>query len=191
MRMISVEDFEGTFDAAAAAVELVDLMQQREADGRRNGVVCVAEGLADMLPADQRPSEVDEHGHPVLRSVQIGGMLAAAMEAEYLARTGRKPAVRYKQVGYETRCSEPKAFDLLLGCQLGVGAYRALVEEGLSGVMVSVEGQLDLRYVPFDELVDPVTLVTKVRMIPAGSDFQRLARALEYPSAAADPTDGA
>ena len=180
VRMISVEDFEDRFDAATAAVELVDLMQVREADGRSYGVVCVAEGLADMLPDDQRPSEVDEHGHPVLRSVQIGGLLAGAMEAEYLARTGRKAAVRYKQVGYETRCSEPKAFDLLLGCQLGVGAYRALVEEGLSSVMVSIEGQLDLRYVPFSELVDPETLVTKVRMIPTGSDFHRLARALEY-----------
>ena len=50
----------------------------------------------------------------------------------------------------------------------------------VTAVMVSVEGQLDLRYVPFDELVDPVTIVTKVRMIPTGSDFHRLARALEY-----------
>jgi 6-phosphofructokinase 1 len=190
VRMISVEDFEDRFDAAACARELVDLMLAREAAGRHYGVVCLAEGLADMLPDDQRPSEVDEHGHPVLRSVQIGGHLAAAMEAEYTARTGRKAAVRYKQVGYETRCSDPGAFDLLLGCQLGVGAYRALVEEGLSAVMVSIEGQLGLHYVPFSDLVDPETLRTKVRMIPAGCDFQRLARALEYPMDGNGPARG-
>ncbi len=59
------------------------------------------------------------------------------------------------------------------------GAYRALVEEKLNGVMVSVSGQLDLHYVPFEELVDPETLVTKVRFIDLDSDFHRLARFLE------------
>ena len=48
--------------------------------------------------------------------------------------------------------------------------------------MVSVSGQLNLNYVPFENLVDPETLVTVVRYIQPGSDFQRLARFLEvYP----------
>lgn len=67
----------------------------------------------------------------------------------------------------------------MLGSQLGVGAYQALVEEKLNGVMVSAFGQLELRYVPFDELVDPSTLVTKVRYVETTSDFHRLARFLE------------
>jgi 6-phosphofructokinase 1 len=67
----------------------------------------------------------------------------------------------------------------MLGSQLGIGAYRALVEEGLDGHMVSVSGQLDLHYVPFKELVDPKTLLTEVRFIRPGSDFHRLARFLE------------
>ena len=66
----------------------------------------------------------------------------------------------------------------MLGCQLGQGAYRALVEKGLDGHMVSVSGQLDLRYVPFNELVDPETLVTNVRYIQSGSDFYLLAHSL-------------
>jgi 6-phosphofructokinase 1 len=45
--------------------------------------------------------------------------------------------------------------------------------------MVSVSGQLDLHYVPFEDLVDPDTLVTKVRFIESGCDFQLLARFLE------------
>ena len=45
-----------------------------------------------------------------------------------------------------------------------------------------VSGQLNLNYVPFDTLIDPETLVTAVRFIQPGSDFQRLARSLEsYP----------
>jgi 6-phosphofructokinase 1 len=54
-----------------------------------------------------------------------------------------------------------------------------MAEEGLNGVMVSVVGQLDLHFVPFEELVDPDTLVTKTRFIQPGSDFHRLARFLE------------
>ena len=34
------------------------------------------------------------------------------------------------QLGYEARCALPHAFDVILGSQLGVGAYRALVENG-------------------------------------------------------------
>jgi len=83
------------------------------------------------------------------------------------------------QLGYECRCAKPLAYDVILGSQLGVGAYRALIEEKLNGVMVSVSGQFQLRYVPFEELVDPATLVTLVRHIIPGSDFHRLARFLE------------
>jgi 6-phosphofructokinase 1 len=82
-------------------------------------------------------------------------------------------------LGYEARCAKPTAFDAILGSQLGVGAYRALVQENLNGVMVSVSGQFKLTYVPFDKLVDPQTLVTVVRHIEYGSDFHRLARFLE------------
>ncbi|MCU0872020.1 MAG: 6-phosphofructokinase, partial [Pirellulaceae bacterium] len=65
------------------------------------------------------------------------------------------------------------------GSQLGVGGFRALAEKKLDGVMVSLKGQLELCYVPFEELVDPETLVTVVRHIEPGSDFHRLARFLE------------
>ena len=93
---------------------------------------------------------------------------------EYNRQTGRHRKVNALQLGYEARCAKPHAFDVMLGSQLGVGAYRALVEERLNGVMVSVSGQLQLEYVPFDDLVDPETLVTVVRYIEPESDFQQL-----------------
>jgi len=179
-RMMSVEDFEEGFDAQKVAAHIVDLMLARASDGREYGVVCIAEGLAESLPEAQRPTVVDEHGNSILGTVRIGEVLAAAVEREYERRTGVPKKVRAKQIGYETRCAEPGAFDVMLGSQLGVGAYRALAEEELSGVMVSVQDQLDLKYVPFDELIDPETFKTRVRYIHKGSDFYRLARSLEY-----------
>ncbi|MBE0416907.1 MAG: 6-phosphofructokinase [Coriobacteriia bacterium] len=179
-RMLSVEDFDADFDVRATAEEMVDLVLAREHDGRRHGIICVAEGLADLLPDNQRPQTVDEHGNIQLGAAHVGKTLAEEMERVYVERTGRGVKVRHKQIGYETRCAEPSAFDVLLGTQLGVGAHRAIVEERLSGHMVSVEKQLELKYVPFDDLIDPETLKTRVRLIERESDFYRLARSLEY-----------
>ena len=179
-RMISVEDVEGEFDLEQVADDLAQLMEARLRDGREYGVVCVAEGLADHLPEGQRPQETDQHGNVILGAAQIGWMLAEATEKRFNERTGMNMKVRHKQVGYEARCADPVAFDVLMGTQLGTGAYRALVLHGLTGHMVSVEKQLELTYVPFDDLIDPATLKTRVRFIEKDSDFYRLARALEY-----------
>ncbi len=121
----------------------------------------------------------DEHGHISLGRIDLGKLVAHVVAERYEARTGAAKKVTGLQLGYETRCAPPHAFDVMLGSQLGIGAYRALVEEGLDGHMVSVSGQLDLHYVPFKELVDPDTLRTEVRFIQRGSDFHRLARFLE------------
>jgi 6-phosphofructokinase 1 len=179
-RMLSVEDVDDIWDLEAYAEEMVELMLVRAADHREYGVICVAEGLVERLPDDQRPHEVDAHGNSMLGTVRIGDRLGAAIETAYEKRTGINIKVRSKQIGYEARCASPVAFDILLGSQLGVGAYRALVIECLSGHMVSVRDQLQLVYVPFGELIDPDTLRTRVRYIEKDSDFYRLARALEY-----------
>ena len=97
----------------------------------------------------------------------------------YKQATGQSRRVKGVKLGYEARCAKPHAFDVMLGSQLGVGAYRALVEQNRNGVMVSIKGQLELHYEPFENLVDAKTLVTKVRYIEPGNDFHRLARFLE------------
>jgi len=68
---------------------------------------------------------------------------------------------------------------VILGSQLGVGAYRALAEKNLSGVMVSVSGQLNLVFAPFEELIHPETLRAVPRPIQPGEGFHQLARYLE------------
>ncbi len=160
---------------------IVDTMIAREEQGGREyGVIVLAEGLAESLPMstlDGIPR--DEHGHISMSDVNLYSMAADLIAKRYEERTGRKRRVKGLQLGYESRCSQPTAFDAMLGSQLGVGAYLALVERGLNGVMVSTEKQLDLLYVPFEELVDPETLITVVRHIEPGSDFHRLARFLE------------
>ncbi|MCO6455835.1 MAG: 6-phosphofructokinase [Pirellulaceae bacterium] len=159
---------------------IVKTMLAREAEGKEFGVVVIAEGLAEYLPMEQLVGVPrDDHGHIRITHVDLGKTFARLVGEEYERQTKRKRKVTGVQLGYEARCAKPHAFDVMLGSQLGVGAYRALVEERLNGVMVSVVGQLELHYEPFENLVDPQTLVTKVRYIDTASDFHRLARFLE------------
>ena len=159
---------------------MVDMMLAREREGREYGTIVVAEGMAEYLPAKYLEGvSRDDHGHINIASINLCAVMSGLLSQRYTDRTGKTRKVNGLQMGYEARCAPPHAYDVMLGSQLGVGAYRALVEEKLNGVMVSVSGQLDLHYVPFDELVDPQTLVTKVRFIQPNCDFHRLARFLE------------
>lgn len=160
---------------------IVDQMLDREElEGKQFGVVVVAEGLVEFLDAATlKDVPRDAHGHISVAQVDLARMLSRLVEQEYHKRTGVKRRVKPLQLGYESRCARPHAFDVMLGSQLGVGAYRALMEEGLSSVMISTSGQLDLQYVPFETLVDPDTLVTVVRFVKPDSDFHKLARFLE------------
>jgi 6-phosphofructokinase 1 len=155
-------------------------MRVRDKDNKPFGVIVLAEGLAEYMP--QKFLEGiprDDHGHIAIAQVNLARTISKLVGDEYKRQTGQSRKITGLQLGYEARCALPHAFDVMLGSQLGVGAYRALVEEGLNGVMISVTGQLNLNYVPFETLVDPETLVTVVRFIPTGSDFHRLARFLE------------
>ncbi len=163
------------------AKRIVATMRVREeAEGKEFGVIVIAEGLVEYLPNKHIEGVPrDPHGHIAVSKFNLSRLMSDLVSQEYSNQTGRTRKVTGMQLGYECRCARPQAFDVMLGSQLGVGAYRALVEKRLDGVMVSVSGQLDLNYVPFSRLVDPATLVTVVRYIEPGSDFHRLARFLE------------
>lgn len=160
---------------------IVRTMRVREEEEKKSfGIIVMAEGLAEFLPNSFLEGVPrDEHGHISISQVNLGRTFAKLVSQEYKKQTGKSRKVTGLQLGYECRCAKPHAFDVMLGSQLGVGAYRALVEEKLNGVMVSVSGQLELNYVPFRTLVDPDTLVTVVRYVKPDSDFHRLARFLE------------
>jgi len=159
---------------------IVATITAREKEGKEYGVIVIAEGLAEFLPSKFLEGiGRDDHGHINISAVNLHDLFAELISKEYHKITGKKRKITPVQIGYEGRCAKPHAFDVMLGSQLGVGAYRALVEKRLNGVMVSVSGQLQLEYVPFDDLVDPNTLVTVVRYIETDSDFHRLTRFLE------------
>jgi len=182
----TVENSDGTKETRkimqmdAVLAKMVAMMIAREKLGRNYGVLVIAEGLAEFLPESYLQGiPRDEFGHLAVANADVGKIVAKHLAAAYKKATGKTRKINGLQMGYESRCCVPTAFDVMLGSQIGIGAYRALIEEKLNGVMISVGGQFDMSFVPFEQLVDPVTLVTRVRFIDRKSDFHRMARLLE------------
>ena len=184
--VLGVEDVQGVLRGADGKLDpdalvnvIVELITTREARGKRYGVVVLAEGLAELLPESELSGVGrDAYGHISFSSFDLARVFAARVSARYKQRTARSVKVTGVQIGYESRCAAPHAFDVLLGSQLGLGAYRALVDEGLDGHMVSITGQLDLRYLPFAKLIGEGTLTPAVRYVDPDSDFHRMSRQL-------------
>jgi 6-phosphofructokinase 1 len=164
----------------AVVGRIVATMRAREREKKMFGVVVLAEGLTRFLPAAYLGGQAeDSFGNISLAQISLANIFTNLVHEEYLQQIGEGRKVVGIQLGYESRCARPHAYDVVLGSQIGVGAYRALIEKQLDGVMVSVSGQVQLQYVPFEDLVEQQTLKTIIRCMTPGSDFHRLARFLE------------
>ncbi len=167
----------------------VDVVLEREKEGKPSFVAVVSEGLAEFLPLSEmkmclsddeyRSLKPDSFGHFPVSQLKYSSRLGRLISEEYKKRTGNSKKMNGVQFGYEVRCGIPTAFDVILGSQIGVGAYRALADHNMNGVMISVEGTLELSYPVFEDLIDFNKLRAYERPIKVGSDIHRLARYLE------------
>ena len=185
VRMIGPEEVGERLDINELAKSILDLVLQREKIGKYYGVVLVSEGLVDKLPDDQKPREIDTHGNTKFSEAFFARKLAKmvgelyAEEKTKLGDPDNKLQIKSENIGYTTRCVEPSAYDILLGSQLGMGAFN-FVRDGNLGTMVSVGDNMELRSVPFEDLIDPATFRTRVRYVPLQGDFYKMAKALEF-----------
>jgi 6-phosphofructokinase 1 len=151
---------------------------KRRAMGRHFGVAVLAEGLIDKLDpaelAELEDVERDEHGHVRFAEVDLARKVKAEVQGR-LGQRGLRVTITDKNVGYELRCADPISFDAEYCRDLGYGAVRFLVQGG-SGAMVSVQGGR-LVPIPFDDLVEPESGKTKVRLVNIRSEGFRVARA--------------
>ncbi len=177
------------FDVQKVVDRCVDVIQARETEGKSAFVAVVSEGLAEYLPLSEikmccsddeyRSLKPDTFGHFPVSQLKYSSRLGRLIAEEYKKRTGKSKKMVGLQFGYEIRCNQPTAFDVILGSQIGVGGYKALAELGKNGVMISVGATMDLDYPVFDELIDMTRLRAYERPIAVGSDIHSLARYLE------------
>ena len=174
-----MEDFEGELDFQKLIEDLTDLIIKRENEGKGYGIICLAEGLSEKLPLELKPKGTDEHGNPLITETEISKIVSKKVKKLYKEKTGQEKRVLPKQIGYEIRAAAPISYDIVLGSMLGYGAYKLASEKNF-GNMVSVKNNFDIYGIPFNELIDPKTLRTKLRPIPRNSDFFKLKNALTY-----------
>ena len=86
---------------------IVTTMRVREEkEGKEFGVIVMAEGLAEFLPAAYlKGVPRDEHGHIAMAQVNLNRRLARYVADEYKKQTGKDRRVIGLQLGYEARCA--------------------------------------------------------------------------------------
>jgi len=176
-------------DIEAVVDRIVKTVLVRLEEGKPYGVIVMAEGIGEFLPLEEihkcvsddeyRKLEPDSFGHFPVSQLKFSSRIGRWVAEKVKATTGTKIKITGLQLGYEVRCHRPSAFDVALGSQLGVGAYRALAEEDRNGVMISLTGQLELLYKPFEELIDFDALRAHPRPIQTREYFHMLPRYLE------------
>jgi len=156
---------------------LVGSILKRLADGRRDGVAVIAEGVAlDVAPEDMESlgsAERDAHGHLRLAEVNLGEVLKAQVTLR-LQQLGIKTTIAEKNIGYELRCADPIPFDMEYTRDLGYCAAKFLVSGG-NAAMVSMQGGHFVP-VPFATMIDSETGRTRVRLVDIASTRYAIAR---------------
>ena len=162
------------------------------AEGRPFGVIVLAEGLGESIDpadlADLPDLPRDEHGHLRLAEFPLGALVRTRVQGG-LAQHGIKATVVVKDVGYECRCVSPCAYDQEYTRELGAGAVDTLLA-GQGHVMITRQNGRIVP-IPFDELIDPATGKTAVRMLDTKTEAFATAMRLQTRLEAADLADDA
>ncbi len=149
------------------------------------GVAIVAEGVAEKIDPEEFRGlagiEVtrDPYGHVSLADIPLAALLKQQVQKRFNAR-GDTARLTDVTLGYELRCAQPIPFDIDYTRTLGYGAVQFLLaapasDEFRHGGVVALDG-VDLRMMPFDELKDPLTNATRVRVVDLESVHYRVAR---------------
>lgn len=173
------EEFEGQESIRLKQVSDIILgsIIKRLAMGRPNGVVVIAEGVAEIIAEedlhDLVTAERDEFGHIRLAEVDFGDVLKKDIQAR-LKEMGMKMTVISKNIGYELRCAPPIPFDCEYTRELGYGVVKFLLEGGTGAIVTIQAGEFVPMY--FADVLDPKTNKTKVRMLNIHSNAYEVAR---------------
>ncbi|MBM3343459.1 MAG: 6-phosphofructokinase [Betaproteobacteria bacterium] len=172
------EEFpDGKTTLAIIADILSGAIIKRAAEGQRDGVAVLAEGLAECVPQAELEQlgamERDPHGHIRIAEVELGRGIKKQVEAR-LAALGVQTTLVSKDIGYELRCADPIPFDMEYTRDLGYCAAKFLLEGG-SNAMITLQGGQFVA-LPFASLLDPATGRTRVRTVDIRSTRYAIAR---------------
>lgn len=178
LTIIPEEFLDPSVPMRAVVDTLIGAIIKRRAQGREDGVAVIAEGL--LLKIDKvdlkgvEGIEEDEHGNLRLSEVSFAETLKKAVQKVLKEEFNLKVTIVHKDIGYELRCADPTPLDMEYARDLGYCAAKYLMSGG-KGVMVSLQGG-NFVPIPFEQMVDPTTGRTRIRMVDIESMRYRIAR---------------
>jgi 6-phosphofructokinase len=152
---------------------------------RQDGVALIAEGLLERMPVPELTAiegvqiQHDSYGHLRLAELDLAYILKNLVERRFAAR-GRNLTIVHKNIGYELRCAPPVAFDCDYVKTLGYGAVEFLLNPNeltakIDGALVCIVNG-ELKYLKFEDLLDPATKKTSVRVVDISKPSYKVAR---------------
>ncbi|KUJ64499.1 6-phosphofructokinase [Streptomyces albus subsp. albus] len=142
--------------------DLVEMVEERFARGKKFAVICVAEGAHPVEGSmDYQKGEIDQYGHE--RFAGIGNRLAVELER----RLGKE--ARPVILGHVQRGGVPTAYDRVLATRFGWHAVEA-AHRGDFGMMTALRGT-QIAMVPIADAVTVLKTVPADRMAEAESVF--------------------
>ena len=155
---------------------LVTTVIRRLVDDKPYGVAIISEGVMEKMAREDLKAleyvERDAYGHIRLSNINFSHILTRVVRAE-LMELGLDVRVTGKDLGYELRCADPIAFDIDYTRSLGEAAVEYLLSGG-TNVTITLQGGRVVP-IPFDEMIDPRTGRTEVRMVKLDSFTYRSA----------------
>ena len=173
---VSLDEVCGVLEAA---------ILKRRVMGRKDGLAIIAEGIGEKLDPKELAKvpgvqvEYDPYGNISLGDIPLATILKHEVQRRFAAR-GEKVSIFDVTLGYELRCAPPIPFDIDYTRTLGYGAVRFLLSEPADenlrcGGLVCLEGG-HLHALPFEDLRDPATGRTRVRLVDLRSEHYKVAR---------------
>ena len=159
---------------------------KRKVSGRPDGVAIIAEGIASKLNVNDLRNiagiEIprDEYGNIRLADLPLARILRTEVERRFKER-GEAMDIVDLTLGYELRSAPPIPFDIDYTRTLGHGAVRFLLSDvpenkrtDRGAMICMVDSQL--KAVPFEDMRDPKTGKTTIRMVDIDNLYYDVAR---------------
>jgi 6-phosphofructokinase 1 len=158
---------------------LAGAILKRRAAGRLDGVVVLAEGLAESVLqedlAELHTAERDDHGNLRLDEISFGDIVKTRVRARLVELGVKGTTIVAKNIGYELRCADPIPFDMEYTRDLGYCAAQYIMDGGTNALVSIQQGRF--KPIPFEHIMSPETGRMRIRMVDVGSDRYRIAYA--------------
>ncbi len=155
---------------------VISAIIKRKIEGIDYGVAIISEGVFHFMNDEEIKNSginftYDDHGHPELGNVSKAHIFNVLIQNK-LKELGVSVKSRPVELGYELRCVQPTAYDLMYCGMLGFGVKK-LYDEGRTGCMVTADPQGKIAPLYLDDVADDSGKV-QPRLVNLDSDKSQM-----------------